>query len=216
MRLFKLSLWVVLMASLVMGGAGCKRKPKTITPINGNAYDGKAIVDKGQQPPVASPGDSGTLPGNTKNGDYVLPQGTPIAANPDGSIPVTGDYDRSNYNENREFFKANTVYFDFDRSSVRAAERVRVEEVAAYMKGTPACMVEIEGHCDERGTEEYNRALGERRALAVREYLVNLGIQPERVHTISYGEDKPAEIGSNESAWAKNRRGEFILLTPKQ
>lgn len=215
MRLFKLSLWVVLMASLVMGGAGCKRKPKTITPINANAYDGKTGGTATQQPPVDLSGGK-PLPDGTRGDDYKLPQGTSIAANPDGSIPVAGDYDRSKYNENREFFKANTVYFDFDRSSVRAAERVRVEEVAAYMKGTPACMVEIEGHCDERGTEEYNRALGERRALAVREYLVNLGIQPERVHTISYGEDRPAELGSNESAWAKNRRGEFILLTPKQ
>jgi peptidoglycan-associated lipoprotein len=215
MRLFKLSLWVVLMASLVMGGAGCKRGPKSPTPIHGNTYESGKTGIGTQQPPVDLSGGK-PLPEGTRGDDYKLPPGTPIAANPDGSIPLNGDYDRTKYNENREFFKANTVYFDFDRSSVRAAERVRVEEVAAYMKGTPACMVEIEGHCDERGTEEYNRALGERRALAVREYLVNLGIQPERVHTISYGEDKPAEIGNNESAWAKNRRGEFILLMPKQ
>ncbi|MCD6050990.1 MAG: peptidoglycan-associated lipoprotein, partial [Verrucomicrobia bacterium] len=133
-----------------------------------------------------------------------------------GTIPPTGDFDPSKWDENPAFFKANTVYFDYDRAAVRAGERVRVEEVAAYLKGKPGHMVKIEGHCDERGTEEYNRALGERRALAVREYLVNLGIQPERVHTISFGEDRPAEIGSSEGAWAKNRRGEFILLTPRQ
>jgi len=119
-------------------------------------------------------------------------------------------------NQIREFFAKDTVYFDFDRASVRASERVKVEEVATVLKGQPNNMVLIEGHCDERGTEEYNRALGERRALALREYLVNLGIQAERVHTISYGEDKPADLGNNESAWAKNRRGEFILLTPRQ
>jgi peptidoglycan-associated lipoprotein len=141
---------------------------------------------------------------------------TNLPTNTDGTIPPTGDFDPSKWDENPAFFKANTVYFDYDRAAVRAGERVRVEEVAAYLKGKPGHMVKIEGHCDERGTEEYNRALGERRALAVREYLVNLGIQPERVHTISFGEDRPAEIGSSEGAWAKNRRGEFILLTPRQ
>jgi len=213
MRLFRLSLWAVLMASLVMGGAGCKRKPKTITPINGNAYDSGKTGIGTQQPPVDL--DGGNKLGDntsTKTGIYTAPvdttpntQGTPL-----------GNGDISQMDRFPEFFKANTVYFDFDRSSVRAAERVRVEEVAAYLKGKPQEMVQIEGHCDERGTEEYNRALGERRALAVREYLINLGVEAERVHTISFGEDRPAEIGNNESAWAKNRRGEFILLKPKQ
>ena len=72
----------------------------------------------------------------------------------------------------------------------------------------------IEGHCDERGTEEYNRALGERRALAAREYLNSLGIKGERVRTVSYGEDRPSVDGHDESAWSKNRRAEFILLKP--
>ena len=67
----------------------------------------------------------------------------------------------------------------------------------------------IEGHCDERGTDEYNLALGERRALAVRRYLVALGISADRLHTISYGEEKPAVLGSDEAAWSKNRRAEF-------
>ena len=71
------------------------------------------------------------------------------------------------------------------------------------------------GHCDERGTEQYNLSLGERRALAVREYLVTAGIQPDRAFTISYGESRPAVPGHNEAAWSKNRRGVFVLLTPK-
>ena len=74
----------------------------------------------------------------------------------------------------------------------------------------------IEGHCDERGTEEYNRSLGERRALAVREYLVRLGIQASRIRTISYGFDRPVDNGHNEAAWSKNRRDEFIVLMPRQ
>jgi hypothetical protein len=73
----------------------------------------------------------------------------------------------------------------------------------------------IEGHCDERGTEEYNRSLGERRALALREALAKAGVSPDRVRTLSYGKDKPADPGHDESAWSKNRRGEFILLHPK-
>jgi peptidoglycan-associated lipoprotein len=72
----------------------------------------------------------------------------------------------------------------------------------------------VEGHCDERGTEGYNLSLGERRALAVRTYLVNLGISADRVYTISFGEARPAVDGHTEAAWSKNRRGEFILLLP--
>ena len=72
----------------------------------------------------------------------------------------------------------------------------------------------MEGHCDERGTEEYNRSLGQRRASAIRDALVGLGITPDRVDTLSYGEDRPAVQGQNEGAYAKNRRAEFIVLTP--
>ncbi len=76
-------------------------------------------------------------------------------------------------------------------------------------------MLIIEGNCDERGTEEYNRSLGERRALALREALSNAGIDPQRIRTISYGKDKPADPGHDESAWAKNRRGDFVLCHRK-
>ena len=115
----------------------------------------------------------------------------------------------------RVHFKSETVYFDFDRSVVKASEKGKVETVANYFKDHPTEKLQIEGHCDERGTEEYNRALGERRALAVREYLVNLGVAADRIFTLSWGEDKPADPGHDEAAWSKNRRGEFILLKPK-
>jgi peptidoglycan-associated lipoprotein len=72
----------------------------------------------------------------------------------------------------------------------------------------------IEGHCDERGTEEYNRSLGDRRALSIREKLVQLGLDPEMLPTISFGEEKPVDPGHNEAAWSRNRRGELILLSP--
>jgi peptidoglycan-associated lipoprotein len=116
--------------------------------------------------------------------------------------------------ESAEVFKAFTVHFDFDSSAVKGAEKANVEAVASQLKANPAWAVRVEGHCDERGTEEYNRALGERRALALREQLIRMGIESTRVDTITYGEDRPVDPGHDEAAWTKNRRGEFIQLTP--
>ena len=90
-------------------------------------------------------------------------------------------------------------------------EKPKVAAVADYFKAHSLDALEIEGHCDERGTEEYNRALGEHRALALREELIRLGIDASRIETVSFGEDRPAEPGHDESAYRKNRRGEFVL-----
>jgi peptidoglycan-associated lipoprotein len=103
------------------------------------------------------------------------------------------------------------VLFAYDSSQVAAGERAKVEAVAQHLKQNPNQAVIIEGHCDERGSREYNLALGERRALAVRSYLAGLGIEAERIQTKSMGEESPAAQGHNESAWRLNRRGEFIL-----
>jgi peptidoglycan-associated lipoprotein len=113
-----------------------------------------------------------------------------------------------------EVFKAYTVYFDFDSSVLKASEKPKLASVADHLKPNPSCAVRVTGNCDERGTEEYNRSLGERRALAAREELVRLGIDPGRIDTISYGKDKPAVTGTGEAVWKQNRRDEFILLTP--
>ena len=107
-------------------------------------------------------------------------------------------------------FADNTVYFDFDRSNIKSD----VEEVATYLQSNPNDKLRIEGHCDERGTDSYNLALGERRAQSVRELLQVLGIDPNRVQTISFGEARPADPGTSEAAYAGNRRAEFILLLP--
>jgi peptidoglycan-associated lipoprotein len=101
------------------------------------------------------------------------------------------------------------VYFDYDKSNIRPEYQPVLEGIAKWMGKKTDRQVLIEGHCDERGTDEYNLALGERRALSVRRYLVALGVASERLHTISYGEEKPAVPGSTEAAWAKNRRAEF-------
>lgn len=114
-----------------------------------------------------------------------------------------------------EILKEDSVYFAFDRSEVKSGERSKVEAVASYLKDNANDKLLIEGNCDERGTEEYNRALGERRALALREYLVNLGVGADRIRTLSWGKDKPIDPGHNDDAWAKNRRGDFVVLKPK-
>ena len=96
---------------------------------------------------------------------------------------------------------------------LKASEKPKVAAVADYLKANAGKAVRVEGNCDERGTEEYNRSLGERRALAVREELIRLGIDPTEVDTISYGKDRPVDPGHDESAWKQNRRDDFIVLT---
>ena len=103
------------------------------------------------------------------------------------------------------------VFFDTDRSELKPQARSTVEALAAWMNEHPGVALTIEGHCDERGTREYNLALGERRANAVRDYLVALGISGNRLGTISYGKERPAVPGSSESAWAQNRRSVFVV-----
>ncbi len=100
------------------------------------------------------------------------------------------------------------IYFDFDQAVVRADAMQILEKNAGYLKANPELIILVEGHCDERGSVEYNLALGQRRATAVRNYYLKLGLAGSRVTTISYGEEEPLENGSNESAWAKNRRAE--------
>src|SRR5258707_6544501 len=100
------------------------------------------------------------------------------------------------------------VYFDYDSARIRPSEDAKLQAVAAYLKSNPGNLV-VEGYCDERGTAEFNRALGERRALAAREELVKLGADGSRITTISYGSERPAGMGHDERAWSKNRRLEL-------
>ena len=101
------------------------------------------------------------------------------------------------------------IYFDFDQFTLSAESRQTLGDNAKYLQANSGVQIVIEGHCDERGSDEYNLALGESRALAAKNYLVSLGISPARLSVISYGEEKPAVMGADEEAWAKNRRAEF-------
>jgi peptidoglycan-associated lipoprotein len=104
------------------------------------------------------------------------------------------------------------IYFDFDRSDLSEEARQTLQAKAEVLRQFPDIRIRIEGHADERGTVEYNLALGERRADAARAYLIDLGIDPDRMTTISYGEERPMVEGQNEAAWSQNRRDEFVIL----
>jgi peptidoglycan-associated lipoprotein len=103
------------------------------------------------------------------------------------------------------------VFFDFNESGIASKAAATLEKQAAWLQKYPNKTIVVEGHCDERGTREYNLALGERRANAVREYLISSGVSAARIETISYGKERPAVMGSNDSAWAQNRRSVTLL-----
>jgi peptidoglycan-associated lipoprotein len=190
------------LVSLVMlpGLTGCQHKPVAPTPIP----DWERKSGAGGQ----SQDNGVTLP--NPNQPVAIPEPSPV------------DYAKyaplfdGPHNEDRDKFQADTVYFDFDSSTIKPSEEAKLNDVANYFKNNDKFEgLIIEGHCDERGTEKYNLSLGERRALAAREYLHNLGVDDHRLKTITYGASHPADPGHDESAWKKNRRDEFVLVTPK-
>lgn len=189
MKSKSLSYLLVLAIALSFSAVGCRKGPTRITKLPSQRVGG------GSEVPDAPPYDSGSSL-----------EGVPL--------PDIRDLE-SNYNFNYDRFAQQTVYFDFDSSVVKSSEQGKVEAVAAEMRNAGSNKLLIEGHCDERGTEEYNRALGERRALAVREALMGKGVDSSTVVTRSFGEDQPAALGHDESAWRLNRRGVFVFLTPK-
>jgi peptidoglycan-associated lipoprotein len=191
MKLTRFTQILVIGLVLTVAASGCRKQPVAVTTLPGQKTG--EVKGPGSGEPL-TPG-QGTEPGT---------QG--IASNPPGS--------HEGWTENGEVLKAHTVHFALDSAVVKAAEKVNVTAVAEYLKANPAAAVRVEGHCDERGTAEYNSALGERRALAVREDLHSMGIEATRVDTKTWGFEKPVATGHDESAWKMNRRAEFILLTP--
>jgi peptidoglycan-associated lipoprotein len=173
--------------AITVAALGCHKRPSNVTDLPG--YKPEIVGD-----PFANT-DTNLLAGSGTN--------TPL--------PMSNPDLRKDWPRDREIFKADTVHFEYDSSVVKSGEKSKVIAVAAYLKANTADAVEIEGHCDERGTEEYNRSLGDRRALALREALAAQGVDPMRVDTISYGKDRPVDTGKSEAAHRKNRRGEFVL-----
>jgi peptidoglycan-associated lipoprotein len=130
-----------------------------------------------------------------------------------GGVETTSGTGLPDINQENVYFQklqeAGTVYFAYDSSQLDPTALATLKQNAETIKQMPNALIQLEGHCDERGTQEYNLALGERRAMAVRDYLIRLGISGDRLVTISYGEEDPVDPGHNEAAWAKNRRVEF-------
>lgn len=129
-------------------------------------------------------------------------------------IPMSEFPGHTNWVDHPDILADDTIHFAYDSSVVKSADKSKISNVADYLKKNADAAVRVEGNADERGTAEYNRSLGERRALAAREQLVHLGIAPDRVDTVSYGFDKPVDPARNEAAYRKNRRDDFVVLTP--
>jgi peptidoglycan-associated lipoprotein len=197
-----LNITLALAAALPM--CGCLKSPYHVTQIpNGGALTGGTNDFASTTTPVST-GDS-TDATKLKSSDT------------DANVNGIAQVDPSNFDNwiaHKEALAAYTVHFDYDSSTVKASEESKLTSVAEAMKGATPVAVRVEGNCDERGTEEYNRSLGDRRANALREKLAGMGVDPKKILTVSYGEDKPVDNGHNEAAYAKNRRGDFVLLTP--
>jgi peptidoglycan-associated lipoprotein len=129
-----------------------------------------------------------------------MPATPPSASNPDDMLTRKPE------------LALHTVYFDFDQANLTSGATETLSHNAEMLLEYPEVNIRIEGHCDERGTVEYNLALGQRRAISVRNYLINYGVSPGRMTVISYGKERPVDPRHSNEAWAKNRRAEFVIL----
>jgi peptidoglycan-associated lipoprotein len=136
----------------------------------------------------------------------AAPAPAPGPSTPQGPVPGT----QAHFAQQMQ--GRDTIYFDTDKFNVDAEDQAALAQQAAYLQQYPNVRATVEGHCDERGTREYNLALGERRANAAKNYLVSLGVPADRLNTVSYGKERPAALGSDEQAWARNRRAVTIVL----
>ncbi len=152
--------------------------------------DSGSAKSEGSSVQASSSAQSGAAPKAAAKSKKAAPAGAPPGSRVDFFVNV-GD----------------RIFFDLDKSEISEKAAATLKKQAAWLQKYQDRTIVVEGHCDERGTREYNLALGERRANAVREYLISLGVAPGRIETISYGKERPAVVGSNESAWAQNRRG---------
>ncbi len=186
--------WMALFAGVVMLGAGC---------VDNSVPDEDSIPKA-----WSGPGQNGGLNfDDPRNGGFLVdgegfgPGATESSVNADTWQKIPGRLGFPN------------IYYSYDSDALGAQEQAKLDVVAKYLADQPQLVLIIEGNCDERGTEEYNRALGERRAISVKNYLMNKGVADARMRTISFGKDNPAVQGSGESVWAQNRRAELCPAT---
>ncbi len=188
----------VLIGSLVL--AGCPKRPEVMQA--GPAAVGPPAAVSPTKPPGA-PG----APPAPKTGEVPVVRPTPPSvvpvqpakpAGPTSAAPVAAS-------------PLKDLFFDYDKAAIRDDQKAVLSENVSWLKGNASAKLTIEGHCDERGTAEYNLGLGERRAKAVKDYLIAAGIAADRTSTISYGKERPFVLGHDESAWKWNRRGHFVI-----
>jgi peptidoglycan-associated lipoprotein len=182
---------LVLFLVLAIGAASCSRR----------------------QPPATTPAPAPAPPPATS----TAPPPAPPATRVDDALPVPSEPIAEDSIGNRTLDDLNRdspfkpVFFGVDSAELDDAGRAIVSENAGLLKKYSTWVVTVEGHCDERGTAEYNLALGERRAVAVKSYLVSLGVAPDRIRTVSYGKEFPFDPGHDEKAWNSNRRAQFVI-----
>jgi peptidoglycan-associated lipoprotein len=198
MKTMKIIYPLAVALAVMLASTGCKHQPLGITPMR----EGLTLPPNPPLPP--------TLPDTNPPGPQINP-------NPDitsHGIEAANPNLFEDMIEDTNALAAYTIHFPYDSAAIRDSEKANLQSVASELAADPATKLLVTGNCDERGTEEYNRALGERRALVAREALAKLGLDPMRVRTISYGKDQPVDTGHDEAAWKKNRRDDFILLHP--
>jgi peptidoglycan-associated lipoprotein len=191
MKLIQLTNVLVITAALSLAASGCKKSPVGVTPI-----------PEGPRSHVGDPGAGNQLPGGDQPGGGVGTTGVPQ--------PAPGTYPGP---EDAKIFEAYMVHFDYDSPVVKSSEKSKLTYIADYLKAHPDNGLRVEGHCDERGTDQYNYSLGDRRALAVRDELIKMGIDGGRISTTSFGRSRPIDTAGTDAARAKNRRAQFVLLS---
>ena len=183
------ALMVLAMLVTMVVGACAKKTPPVARPM-----PPPAVTNTGTLPPAPPPPPS--------------PVSEPVPVPP---MPVEDTIGSKSLDDLNRDSPLKPLFFDVDSADVNTEGQQLLQANAAVLKKFPAWQVTIEGHCDERGTAEYNLALGERRALAARTYLVSLGIPADKVKTVSYGKEFPFDAGKDDSAWSKNRRAHFVI-----
>ncbi len=181
----------VLLSVALLWGCSSKTSELEADAANDAMASGSAEGSSGSGVEVSGTGSSAEISGAEISGAGAS-AGAAVEADP--------------FNDPANLLSTQVIYFDFDRSDIKSDARAVIEAHARYLADNPGVRVTLEGHCDERGTREYNLALGERRAKAVEQIMALLGASSRQIEMVSYGEEKPAVLGHDESAWSKNRR----------
>src|SRR6266403_582003 len=221
--LFRALLVAGLVATIFTGGCGKKRVPAPPPAPAPAPAPAQPTVTLSADPTSVNKGDASTLSWTSTNSTPLdSTTYTITASGPGGSATATArvtvstpappvEPPPSAPDMNELFLKeVRDAYFDFNKADIRADARDALTKTAEFLRNNPGVRVTIEGHCDERGSTEYNLALGDRRAGAVKQYLVSLGISADRISTVSFGKEKPFCTQANEACWQQNRRGHFV------